>query len=250
MVILTLSSTEIYEKVSSYSRALSGHIADTQEMVEAALRSNNIVLIEGAQGTLLDPDFGTYPFVTSSSAISGGSCIGSGVSPVFIDKVVGVAKAYTTRVGEGPFPTEFSGDFGKFIREKGHEFGATTGRPRRCGWFDSLMLKQAVLLNGISELALTKLDVLDGLKSIKIATAYKYKGKMFKEFPCDPEVLSHALPVYKEVPGWNENTSKTKRYNDLPRNARNYIQLLKDILGVKFSLVSVGSSRQETIFIS
>lgn len=240
----------LYKEYSGYARILSGYVSNVAVLLNKAIRDKKNILFEGAQGTFLDIDFGTYPFVTSSSAISGGSCIGSGVSPVFIDKVVGVVKAYTTRVGEGPFPTEFSGDFSKFIREKGHEFGATTGRPRRCGWLDSLMLKQAILLNGISELALTKLDVLDGLKSIKIATAYKYKGKIFKEFPCDLEVLSQALPVYKEVSGWNETISKIKCYNDLPRNARNYIHLLQDILGVKFSIVSVGSSRQETIFIS
>lgn len=166
-----------------------------------------------------------------------------------IDKVIGVAKAYTTRVGEGPFPTEFSVDFTKFIRDKGSEFGATTGRPRRCGWFDSVMVKEAVLLNGICELAIMKLDVLEGLKKLKICTAYKYKDRLFKEFPYDLEVLNKARPVYKEMPGWDKTLSNIKRYKDLPERAKDYILCLQDILKVKISLISVGFSRQDTIFL-
>jgi len=159
-----------------------------------------------------------------------------------------VAKAYTTRVGEGPFPTEFAPVFQKFIREKGSEFGATTGRPRRCGWFDSVMVKEAVLLNGISELAIMKMDVLDGLKTIKICTAYKYKGKIFREFPYDLEVLTNARPVYKQVPGWDGPAKKPRHYRDLPLKARRYISLLEGLLDTKVSMVSVGSARAETIF--
>lgn len=171
------------------------------------------------------------------------------MSPVKIDKVVGVAKAYTTRVGEGPFPSEFPPYFAKFIREKGNEFGATTGRPRRCGWFDSVMVKEAILLNSISELAIMKLDVLDGLKTIKICTAYKYKGKLFKEFPDDLEAAKSAKPVYKEMPGWERTINKVRRYQDLPLNAQRYISRLQDVLNTKISMVSVGSSREDTIFI-
>jgi adenylosuccinate synthase len=197
----------------------------------------------------LDIDFGTYPFVTSSSATSGGACIGTGVSPVKIDEIIGVAKAYTTRVGEGPFPTEFPPPLQKLIRDKGSEFGATTGRPRRCGWFDSVMVKEAVLLNKISKLAIMKLDVLGGLRTIKICTAYKYKGRLFREFPHDIEVLSNATAVYKEVPGWNASINIARQYKDLPVNAKAYITRFQDILKTKISIVSVGSSREETIFI-
>lgn len=162
--------------------------------------------------------------------------------------MIGVAKAYTTRVGEGPFPTEFGPQFAKLIRDKGNEFGATTGRPRRCGWFDCIMVKEAVCLNGISELAITKLDVLDGLKEIKVCTAYKYKGKEFKEFPYDLEVLKNAKPVYLQLPGWNKTLDKPRHYAQLSRNARDYLQRLRDMLQVKLCMVSVGSAREDTIF--
>ncbi len=239
----------IYKSYLNYGKALAGYICDTASLLNAASGKKKDILFEGAQGTFLDIDFGTYPFVTSSSATSGGSCIGSGVPPTKIDKVIGVAKAYTTRVGEGPFPSEFDAGFSDFIRKKGKEFGATTGRPRRCGWFDSVLAKRAILLNGITELALTKIDVLDGLKSLQIATAYKYKGKLFREFPSDYQVLSNAQPVYKEVRGWDKPIIGINRYKDLPANAKNYISLLEDILETKISIISIGSSREETIFV-
>jgi len=238
---------QIYQEYLTYGKILSKYICNTQALLNKAIKDKKDILFEGAQGTFLDIDFGTYPFVTSSSATSGGACIGSGVSPLKINKIVGVAKAYTTRVGEGPFPTEFPPRFNKFIRDKGNEFGATTGRPRRCGWFDSVMVKEAVLLNGISELAIMKLDVLDGLKSIKICTAYKYKGKRFREFPYDLEVLMNAMPVYKEMPGWAETKDNPRHYQDLPLQAKAYLVCLQDILNNKISMVSVGSSREETI---
>jgi adenylosuccinate synthase len=241
--------SKIYHDYLDYGRALRPHIADVNVLLSQAIQKKKDILFEGAQGTFLDIDFGTYPFVTSSSAISGGACIGCGVPPTVINKVIGVVKAYTTRVGEGPFPTEFAIDFGKFMREKGHEFGATTGRPRRCGWFDSIMVREAIMLNGISELAMMKLDILDGLKTIKICTAYKYKGKTFKEFPHDLEVLENAAPVYRQVPGWGTLANKPKHYKDLPVQARNYISYLQDILKTRISIVSIGSSREETIFI-
>jgi len=239
----------VYREYLGYGKLLSRYISNTALILNRAIDARKDILFEGAQGTFLDIDFGTYPFVTSSSATSGGACIGTGVSPLKIDRIIGVAKAYTTRVGEGPFPTEFSKDFSGIMRKKGNEFGATTGRPRRCGWFDSLMAKEAVILNGATELAVMKMDVLDGLKKIKVCTAYKYKGKLFKEFPHDLKVLSNLKPVYKEVSGWPETLRKPKRYSDFHPNARAYLKMISDMLKVKISIVSVGSAREDTIFL-
>ena len=239
----------IYKEYLNYGKIFSSIICNTALLLNDAINHNKDILFEGAQGTFLDIDFGTYPFVTSSSTTSGGACIGSGVSPAKIDKVLGIAKAYTTRVGEGPFPTEFSPAFGKFIRAKGHEFGATTGRPRRCGWFDAVMVKESVMLNGITELAIMKMDILDELKSIKVCVAYKYKGKVFKEFPQDFEVLNNAKPVYIELPGWGKTLNKPRSYKELAPNARSYLERLKSMLNVKVTIVSIGSSRDDTIFL-
>ena len=238
---------EIYKEYIAYGKRIKDYICNIAVLLNDACDAKKDILFEGAQGTFLDIDFGTYPFVTSSSATSGGAAIGTGVPPSKLEKIVGVAKAYTTRVGEGPFPTEFASDFGEFIREKGHEFGSTTGRPRRCGWFDSVMVREAVLLNGIMELAIMKLDVLNGLKTIKVCTAYTYKGKTFREFPQDFEVLSRAKPVYKEVKGWQETIKGIAHYDALPKNARDYLLLLQDILKTRISIVSVGSAREETL---
>ena len=243
------SFDELCKEYLGYARRLEKHICNTAILLNKAIEDKKDILLEGAQGTFLDIDFGTYPFVTSSSATSGGACIGTGISPDKIDKVIGVAKAYTTRVGEGPFITEYAPHFNKLMRERGSEFGATTGRPRRCGWFDSLMVREAVLLNGIEELAMMKLDVLDGLKSVKLCTAYKYKGKLFKEFPHDLEVLNRARPVYLEMPGWERPKRKPRQYKDLPLNCRNYIAKLSDILKTRIAIVSVGSGREDTIFV-
>jgi adenylosuccinate synthase len=240
---------QIYQTYLDYGKALKDYICDTSVYLNKAIDAKKEVLFEGAQGTFLDIDFGTYPFVTSSSATSGGSCIGTGVPPTKIDKVIGVAKAYTTRVGEGPFPTEFEPSFNDVIRTKGKEFGATTGRPRRCGWFDSVMVKQSIRLNGINSLALTKIDVLDGLDSLKVATAYKYKGKIFNEFPSDYEALCKVVPVYKELKGWSETINKAGTYKQLPRACRDYVSYLSDICNVKISIVSIGSGREDTLFI-
>ncbi|OGX18169.1 MAG: adenylosuccinate synthase [Omnitrophica WOR_2 bacterium RBG_13_44_8b] len=239
----------IYKEYLNYAKLLRPYICNTAHLLNKATKQKKDILFEGAQGTFLDIDFGSYPFVTSSSATSGGACTGTGVPPVAIDKVVGVAKAYTTRVGEGPFPTEFPVKFAHFIRRKGNEFGATTGRPRRCGWFDSVMVKDAVMLNGIKELAIMKMDVLDGLSTIKVCVAYKYKGKKFTDFPYDSQVLKHAQPLYKEIPGWSESINKPRSYAKLHPNARAYLSRLQDMLGAKISMVSVGSSREDTIFI-
>jgi len=239
----------IYKDYLDCGKFLSKYVCNVASLLNKATLEKKDILLEGAQGTFLDIDFGSYPFVTSSSATAGGACVGTGLSPVRIDRVVGVAKAYTTRVGEGPFPTEFPADFAKFMREKGNEFGATTGRPRRCGWFDSVMVKEAILLNGISELAIMKLDVLEAIKTIRICTAYKYKGKLFRKFPDDLVAAKFAKPVYKEMPGWDRLTKKVQRYKDLPVNAKNYVLKLQDILDTRISMISVGSSREDTIFV-
>ncbi|HNQ51216.1 MAG TPA: adenylosuccinate synthase [Candidatus Omnitrophota bacterium] len=239
----------IFKEYRGFGRQLERYICDTTAYLNRAIAQKQDILFEGAQGTFLDIDFGTYPFVTSSSATSGGSCIGTGVPPTKIGKVIGVAKAYTTRVGEGPFPTEFEPAFNEIIRTKGKEFGATTGRPRRCGWFDSVMVRQAIGVNGITSLALTKIDVLAGLKAIKVATAYKYKGKTFKDFPSDYDALCNSVPVYKELKGWSETSNKANSYNALPRACRDYIAYLRDTCSVDISIVSIGSGREDTLFI-
>ncbi|MCK9432226.1 MAG: adenylosuccinate synthase [Candidatus Omnitrophica bacterium] len=243
------SFAKIYSDYLGFGKLFAPYICNTALLLNEAIGKKKDILLEGAQGTFLDIDFGTYPFVTSSSTISGGACSGTGISPDKIDKVVGVCKAYTTRVGEGPFPTEFAGSFGKIMRDKGNEFGATTGRPRRCGWFDAVIARESVMLNGISDLAIMKMDVLDGLEKVKICTAYKYKGRIFKEFPSDLEVLSKATAVYKEMPGWPKHEGKTDSFKKLHPRARAYLSELRELLKAEITMVSVGSAREETIFI-
>ena len=243
------SFNRIYREYSNYAKFLQHYLCNTSDLLNRAIAKKKSLLFEGAQGAFLDIDFGTYPYVTSSSTIAGGICSGSGISLLNIDRVIGVAKSYTTRVGQGPFPTEFPSKFSEYIRTKGNEFGATTGRPRRCGWFDSVMVAEAVRLNGISELAIMKLDVLDSLKKIKVCTAYKYKGKIFKNYPHDPEVISKGTCVWKEFPGWNQDTRKIRQYKSLPKNAKNYIRWLEDLVSTRIFMVSVGSSRDQTILI-
>jgi len=243
------SFEKIYRQYLNYGKLFAPYICNTAALLNKATDNKSDILLEGAQGTFLDIDFGTYPFVTSSSTTSGGSCIGTGIPVVKINKVIGVCKAYTTRVGEGPFPTEFTKDFGKFMRDKGNEFGATTGRPRRCGWFDAVVAKESVMLNGITSVAIMKLDVLGGLAKVKICTAYRYKGKIIKEFPGDFEVLSKATPIYKEMPGWPNQLNKPTSFKKLHPNARAYLLELQNLLKVKISMVSVGSARKDTIFI-
>jgi adenylosuccinate synthase len=240
---------KIYKDYSKMAQYLSRYICDTTSIINQATKLKKSLLFEGAQGTFLDIDFGTYPYVTSSSATSGGACIGSGISPVAIDKIIGVVKAYATRVGEGPFPTEFSASFSELIRQLGREYGSTTGRPRRCGWFDGVLAKQAVMVNGISQLAVMKLDVLDSLKTIRVCTGYKYKNKIFKKFPYDAEVINKSKPVYKEFSGWLQTISHIRSYKHLPANTKKYLSGLQDLLSTKISIVSVGSYRSETIFI-
>lgn len=237
----------IFAEYLEYGKRLEPYICDTAIYLNEAIDSGKSVLFEGAQGTFLDIDFGTYPFVTSSSSIVGGVCPGTGVAPTKIDKSIACVKAYTTRVGEGPFPTEFSSDLMDKIRTKGNEFGATTGRPRRCGWFDSLLVRYSVIINGISELAIMKLDVLDGLEKIQICIGYRHQGKIYRHFPMDFQVVSEAEAVYEEVPGWSSPTRGVKIYKDLPINARRYIKRLEELLKVKVKYISTGTKRDEII---
>ncbi len=238
---------DILKEYLRYGKKIGQYICDTALYLNEASNKRKSILFEGAQGTFLDIDFGTYPFVTSSNSIVGGVCSGSGIPPMKIDKVIAVVKAYTTRVGEGPFPTEFTTSLGEEIRTKGNEFGATTGRPRRCGWFDSVLVRYAVIINGASELAIMKLDVLDDLEKIKICTAYRYKGKIYRDFPLDFEVISEAKPMYEEMQGWQIPTHGIRRYNKLPVNARRYIERLESLLKVKVKYISIGSERDELI---
>jgi len=239
------SFKKIYDQYRIYASKIRPFVANTTVMLNEAINDKKSVLFEGAQGTLLDIDHGTYPFVTSSNATSGGACIGTGVGPTHIDNIIGVVKAYTTRVGEGPFPTEFSDTLMDKIRSRGKEFGATTGRPRRCGWFDSVIAKHSVTVNGIKELAVTKLDVLDEMPKIKVCIGYKYGKKFYKRFPADLRVLNNCKPIYEEHPGWLEDTTSVKSFNKLPKNAKKYLIRLKSLLGAKITIISVGSDRTQ-----
>jgi adenylosuccinate synthase len=223
-------------------------VKDVSVFLAAARKDGRAIMFEGAQGTLLDIDHGTYPYVTSSNATIGGVCTGLGVGPRAIDQVLGVAKAYTTRVGEGPLPTELTGEIGNRLRETGQEFGAVTGRPRRCGWYDAVAVRHAVRVNGLDALALTKLDVLDGLPELKVCTAYKCRGVVLDEMPGDLSQLAACEPIYESIQGWSAPTKGVREYGALPREARAYIARLEEITGVPAAIVSTGSGREETIF--
>ena len=216
-------------------------------LIHANLKAGKKVLFEGAQGTLLDIDHGTYPYVTSSYPTAGGACVGSGIGPTEIGKVIGVAKAYTTRVGEGPFPTELLDATGELFRQRGAEFGTTTGRPRRCGWLDAVILRYAARINGLTDLAITKLDVLDSFSTVKICVAYRYKGELLYEFPDNNAVLQQCVPEYIEMPGWNKDISNITEFKDLPPTTRQYIAKIEDLCGVKQALIAVGPKRSQTI---
>ena len=239
----------IFTEYMGYARILSRHIADTDIVINDALTKRKNVLLEGAQGTLLDIDHGTYPFVTSSSAIAGGACTGLGIGPTKINRVLGIVKAYTTRVGSGPFPTELHDRTGDFIREKGGEFGATTGRARRCGWLDTVILRHSCRVNGLSGIVLTKLDILDGMDTLKICTAYSYKGKILKEMPKELSVFEKCVPVYEEVKGWKESTLGIRDFKKLPKKAQAYIRRIEALIGVKAAIVSTGQKRDELILL-
>jgi len=222
-------------------------VQDVSLFLARARRQNRPIMFEGAQGTLLDIDHGTYPYVTSSNATIGGVCTGLGLPPRAIDGVLGVAKAYTTRVGEGPLPTELTGEIGNRLRETGQEFGAVTGRPRRCGWYDAVAVRYAVRVNGLDALALTKLDVLDGMDELQICTAYRLAGSTITELPGDIAQLAACEPVYESVPGWKAPTAGVRRYADLPRDAQRYIARLEELTGVPAAVLSTGSAREDTI---
>ncbi len=239
---------DIYDKYLEYGCFIRPFVKDASIYLNEAIKNNKKILFEGAQGTFLDIDFGTYPFVTSSSTLAGGACVGSGVGPSRINKVIGVAKTYTTRVGEGPFPTQFDEELNKKIQEKGNEFGATTGRPRRCGWFDAALVRYAVNVNGIDEIALTKLDVLDELKEIKICVAYKYNNKIYNYPASDFEFWQQAVPVYETVKGWQADTSFAHHLCDLPENACSYIDKISNLIGVPVRILSVGFKREQTFY--
>ena len=237
----------IFKQYLGFAAKLRPYVSNTTMAVHDALSKKSDILFEGAQGTMLDLDQGTYPFVTSSFTTSGGACVGSGLPPNRVDRVLGVAKAYTTRVGEGPFPTEFGPELMNEVRTKGQEHGATTGRPRRCGWFDANVVRHAVRVNGITDLALTKLDVLDTFAEIKIAVAYRYKGRTFDHVPYDMVAQRDVKPVYETHAGWRKDTTGVRRFEKLPLNAQKYVRRLESLLGVKISLISVGTEREQVI---
>ncbi|MGE4318885.1 MAG: adenylosuccinate synthase [Deferribacterales bacterium] len=242
-----IDAERIFSDYMKYAEYLKPFVAETAEMVTDLYDAGKKIMMEGAQGTMLDVDFGTFPYVTSSSAAAGGACTGSGLSPLKIDKVMGVVKAYSTRVGGGPFPTELLGQDGEDLRQAGNEFGATTGRPRRCGWLDLVSLKFSTTINGMNAIALTKLDVLSGLGKIKVCTGYEYQGKVLERFPAEIKILEECVPVYKEFDGWKEDLTGVKSYDELPANAKKYVQYISDFLKVDYALISVGTDRAQTI---
>src|SRR5438270_3820826 len=243
----TMDWRPVFEQLLLHGERLRPWIADVSLMLSQAMRDGKSILFEGAQGTLLDIDHGTYPFVTSSNASVGGVCTGLGIPPRAIGHVLGVAKAYTTRVGEGPLPTELSGEMGNRLRESGNEYGAVTGRPRRCGWYDAVAVRYAARINGLDGLALTKLDVLDGLERIDICTAYLCQGRTITEFPSDIGQLARCEPVYESMPGWSAPTAGVRKFEQLPEAARKYIARLEEVSGVSAAIVSTGSERDDTI---
>ncbi len=236
---------KVRDEYLGYAQVLRPFVADTSVYINQALAAGKKVLFEGAQATLLDLDHGTYPYVTSSHPIAGGA----GIGPTKISKVIGVVKAYTTRVGEGPFPTELHDATGDLIRNRGHEFGTVTGRPRRCGWLDAAVVRYAGQVSGLDYLAVTRLDILDGLETLKVCSGYKYDGRLLDEFPASLKVLGQVEPVYEEMPGWKEPISGVRAYADLPANARRYVERLSQIVGVPLGIVSVGPARDQTIIL-
>jgi adenylosuccinate synthase len=240
---------QVYEEFMGFARKLKKYITDTTLFLNEAIEKNRKVLAEGAQGTHLDVDHGTYPFVTSSSPTAGGACTGLGIGPNTISEVMGIVKAYTTRVGSGPFPTEQENKLGELLRARGREYGATTGRARRCGWADTLIIRHAVRVNGMTSVAITKLDVLDTLEELKICVGYKYKGKLYEEMPSELTVLEKGVPQYITMPGWRQTTIGITDYGALPRKARAYVEKLCKLCGVKPAIISTGARRDETILL-
>ncbi len=243
-----IDAGKTYNEYMEYAAKIGTYIKDVSCVLDERLKAGQSVLFEGAQGALLDVDHGTYPFVTTSNSTVGGVCTGLGISPDKIDAVIGIAKAYTTRVGGGAFPTEIHGEWGEYIRERGKEFGATTGRPRRCGWFDAVAISYACRLNGLSTLTLTKSDVLDGVEEIQICVGYKYKGTVMKNFPTDSWILDKVEPVYETHKGWSASVTQETKFARLPQEFRDYVSRIEDLVETQVSIVSTGVERHETIF--
>lgn len=241
-----LNVEEILTKYLEYAEVLRGYVTDTSVVLNDAIDADSRVLFEGAQGVMLDIDQGTYPFVTSSNPSAGGVCIGSGVGPSKIKQVIGVAKAYTTRVGDGPFPTELNDATGDYIRETGHEYGTVTGRARRVGWFDSVVVRHARRVSGITGLSLNSLDVLSGLETVKICTGYKFRGEIITHYPASLKMLAECEAVYEELPGWSEDITSAKTLDDLPANTRKYVERVSELTGIPISIFSVGRNREQT----
>ncbi len=237
----------IFDEYMAYGQKLKRHITNTTLFLNNAIKECKNILFEGAQGTLLDIDHGTYPYVTSSNASAGGVCSGTGIGPTYIDKVIGVSKAYTTRVGEGPFPTELKEDQGEKLRKQGGELGATTGRSRRCGWLDIVMLRYSATINGMSGMILTKLDILDNFDKIPICIGYEYEGERIQDFPHDLDVLEHCTPYYEEMDGWKEKTSHFQSFEQLPDNAQKYIRRIEELIETEIVMLSLGAKRKEAI---
>jgi adenylosuccinate synthase len=242
-----IKAEEVVRELLSFTDRIRPMVSDTALELHKALEAGKTVLLEGGQGTLLDVDHGTYPFVTSSSPIAGGATIGSGIGPTKIDSVIGILKAYTTRVGAGPFPTELFDQWGEFLREKGFEFGTTTGRERRCGWFDAPVAKFATRINGLTDIFLTKLDVLTGIKEIPVCVAYDVDGVRMDEIPVSQSDFHHAKPIYETYPGWDEDITGAKKFEDLPKNAQDYVLALEKLSGTRISAIGVGPDRNATI---
>ena len=242
-----LDIDELVKEYSEYGEKIRNFVTDVSTELRRAIDGNKSILLEGAQGTMLDVDFGTYPYTTSSHTVAGGACIGCGISPKDIDEIIGVVKAYTTRVGGGPLPSELKDDVGRHLQEKGGEFGTTTGRARRCGWLDLVVVKHACLVSGVTKLAITKLDVLDGLKTLKVCTSYKCNDKMLSTFPAKTELLEKCEPVFVELDGWDHIDRDARSFDDLPENAQSYLKFIEKEVGIKIALVSIGPERNETI---
>jgi adenylosuccinate synthase len=242
-------AADIIETLRPFAERIVPRLCDTSLLVSEALRAGKDVLLEGAQGTLLDIDHGTYPFVTSSSAGAGGAASGSGIGPTRIDTVLGITKAYATRVGEGPFPTELHDDFGEHLRKTGVEYGTTTGRPRRCGWYDAVIARYAARVNGVTDFVLTKLDVLTGLEQVPVCVAYDVNGTRHDEMPVNQSDFHHAVPVYEYLPGWWEDISEARTLEELPANARAYVQRVEELSGARISAIGVGPARDATILV-
>lgn len=242
-----LEVEQLLASIGPAAERLKRYVRDASLFLHEQIQAGASILFEGAQGTLLDVDHGTYPFVTSSNTVAGNASVGTGVGPTSIDEVIGITKAYTTRVGSGPFPTELQGDLGQRLRDKGGEYGATTGRPRRCGWLDAVAIRYAARVNGLNGLALTKMDVLTGFDELKIAVAYELDGKRYEEFPCDGDTLRQVQPIYETLPGWSEDLKECKGYDELPANARHFIERIEELAKVPVMAVSVGPDRSETI---